>query len=434
MKRNCQYLIFLLLLLSSMAMATEEAGNEEATSADQESSRTQLSLADLRTFTDVFNQVRANFVEEVDDHTLMNAAIRGMLSELDPHSSYMEADAFRELDNDSRGRYSGIGVEVSIHDKRINVVAVMDDGAASRAGVVAGDIITSIDGNTVRGQHMQSAINSLRGEAGSEVRVTFEHQNGEVSEHTLVRDFVRVSSVFSRPVDGNYGYFQVTHFTRKSAEELQEQVEYMLDNHGGSLKGVVLDLRNNGGGVLQTAVTMADGFLDEGLIVYTEGRADNQLEYRAHPGQWLPDTPIVVLVNRSSASASEVLAGALQDHGRALILGERTFGKGSVQSVLNLRNGSGIRLTTSRYYTPSGRSIQAEGIHPDVEIPSLEIVENGDSRKREVDLERHLDGEPEKNGDSFDSDVSAADDYAMYQALILLKGASLLSGSVESGS
>jgi len=219
MKRNFQNLIFLLLLLSSMAMATEEAGNEEGASSEQELSRTQLSLADLRTFTDVFNQVRANYVEEVDDHTLMNAAIRGMLSELDPHSSYMEADAFRELDNDSRGRYSGIGIEVSIRDKRINVVAVMDDGAASRAGVVAGDVITSIDGNTVRGQHMQSAINSLRGEAGSEVRVSFEHQNGEVSEHTLVRDYVRVSSVFSRPVDGNYGYFQITHFTRKSAQQ-----------------------------------------------------------------------------------------------------------------------------------------------------------------------------------------------------------------------
>lgn len=426
MKRICKYLIFLLLLPATIAGATDEADTEEGAPSESQSSLTQLSLADLRTFTDVFNQVRANFVEEVDDHTLMNAAIRGMLSELDPHSSYMEADEFRELDNDSRGRYSGIGVEVAIHDQRINVVAVMDDGAAFRAGVVAGDIITSIDGNPVRGQHMQSSINSLRGEAGSEVRVSFEHQNGEVSEHTLVRDYVRVASVFSRPVDGDYGYFQITHFTRKTAEELQEQVEYMLDNHGGPLKGVVLDLRNNGGGVLRSAVTMADGFLDEGLIVYTRGRADNQLEYRAHPGQWLPETPIVVLVNRSSASASEVFAGALQDHGRALILGERTFGKGSVQSVLNLRNGSGIRLTTSRYYTPSGRSIQAEGIHPDVEIPSLEIVENGDSRKREADLERHLDGEPENNGHRFDSDVSAADDYAMYQALMLLKGATLL--------
>lgn len=426
MKFTFQRLIYLLFILSSTAMATE-AGDEVRAESGQPLSPAQLSLDDLRTFTDVFNQVRINFVEDVDDHTLMNAAIRGMLSELDPHSSYMEADEFRQLDNDSRGRYSGIGVEVSIQDKHVNVVAVMDDGAASRAGVVAGDIITSIDGKTVRGHNMQSSINGLRGEAGSEVRITLEHQNGEVSEHTLERDYVRVSSVFSRPVDGDYGYFQITHFTRQSADELKEQVDYMLGNHGGSLKGVVLDLRNNPGGVLKSAVTMADGFLDEGLIVYTHGRSPNQMEYRAHEGQWLPDTPVVVLVNGSSASASEVLAGALQDHDRALILGERTFGKGSVQSVLNLRNGSGIRLTTSRYYTPSGRSIQAEGIHPDVEIPSVEIVDDKDHRKREADLDRHLNGEPENNGEVFDSDVSAADDYAMYQALILLKGTKLLS-------
>ncbi len=426
MKFTFQRLIYLLFILSSTAMATE-AGDEVRAESGQPLSPAQLSLDDLRTFTDVFNQVRINFVEDVDDHTLMNAAIRGMLSELDPHSSYMEADEFRQLDNDSRGRYSGIGVEVSIQDKHVNVVAVMDDGAASRAGVVAGDIITSIDGKTVRGHNMQSSINGLRGEAGSEVRITLEHQNGEVSEHTLERDYVRVSSVFSRPVDVDYGYFQITHFTRQSADELKEQVDYMLENHGGSLKGVVLDLRNNPGGVLKSAVTMADGFLDEGLIVYTHGRSPNQMEYRAHEGQWLPDTPVVVLVNGSSASASEVLAGALQDHDRALILGERTFGKGSVQSVLNLRNGSGIRLTTSRYYTPSGRSIQAEGIHPDVEIPSVEIVNDKDHRKREADLDRHLNGEPENNGDVFDSDVSAADDYAMYQALILLKGTKLLS-------
>lgn len=421
MKRICRYLLSLILLLSTIAIAADETANK-----DEASSGTQLSLDDLRTFTDVFNLVRANFVEEVDDHTLLKAAIRGMLSELDPHSSYMEADEFRQLDDDSRGRYSGIGIEVAIRDKRINVVAVMDDGAASRAGVVGGDIITSINRNSVRNQNLQSAINSLRGEAGTKVQVTFEHVNGEVSEHTLVRDYVRVTSVFSRLLDGDYGYFQITHFTRQSAEELQQQIATMKDEHGGLLQGIVLDLRNNPGGVLKPAVTMADGFLDEGLIVYTNGRADNRQEYSAHPGQWLQDTPIVVLVNRSSASASEVLAGALQDRGRALIVGERTFGKGSVQSVLRLRNGSGIRLTTSRYYTPSGRSIQAEGIQPDVEIPPVEIVEERDPHEREADLDGHLESEPETNAGSFSSEVSAADDYALYQALILLKGARLL--------
>jgi len=430
MKRTCQYFLFLLLLLSTLAMAADET-TKEATDEEGVSAKAQLTLDDLRTFTDVFNQIRINYVEEVDDHTLMNAAIRGMLSELDPHSSYMEADEFRQLDNESRGRYSGIGVEVTIKDKRIEVIAVMDDGAASRVGVVAGDIITSINQKSVRGQDLQSAISSLRGEAGTEVRVTFRHQNGEVSEYTLVRDYIRVASVFSRIVDGDYGYFQITHFTRQSAAELQEQIEYMKENHTGAIKGIVLDLRNNPGGVLKPAVMIADGFLDQGLIVYTQGRADNQLEYSAYPGQWLQDVPVVVLVNRNSASASEVLAGALQDHGRALIVGERTFGKGSVQSVLNLRSGAGLRLTTSRYYTPLGRSIQAEGIQPDVEIPTLQVMPDTDPHEREADLDRHLDSEPETNPGTFVSDVSAADDYAMYQALILLKGAALLGAAAN---
>ncbi len=415
-------MILALLLTPILAAATE---TETAPSAAQ------LSLDDLRTFTDVFNQVRKNFVEEVDDHVLMNAAIRGMLSELDPHSSYMEADEFRQLDDNSRGRYSGIGVEIVIQNNQLKVIFVMDGGAADKAGLVTGDVITSIDQVDLRGQDLRLAVDSLRGEVGTTVEITVRHENGEVSNFTLVRDFVEVASVFSRPVDEDYGYFQITHFTRKSADELLEQIEYMQDNHEGPLKGIVLDLRNNPGGVLNPAVTMADGFLDDGLIVTTRGRAENQLEYTAKPGQWLKDVPMVVLVDRSSASASEVLAGALQDHGRALIIGEKTFGKGSVQSVLNLRNGSGIRLTTSRYYTPSGRSIQAEGILPDVEISAVQVVENDDRRKREVDLDRHLTGEPAESPADFGSEVSAEDDYMMYQALILLKAASILSSDIN---
>ena len=414
----CKQLLLALVLTSTLVLADEE---------DAPASPTQLSLDDLRTFTDVFNQVRNNFVEETDDHTLMNAAIRGMLSELDPHSSYMEADEFRQMDNDSRGRYSGIGVEIAIRNKRVNVISVMQDGAAKKAGVVIGDIITSIDRKDLRGQNLQTAIDGLRGKAGTGVDVTFEHENGEISSFELERGYVNVASVFSRPVDGDYGYFQITHFTKKSADELIEQIEYMQDNHQGPLKGVILDLRNNPGGVLKPAVTMADGFLDGGLIVFTQGRAANQLKFTAKPGQWLAETPMVILVNQSTASASEVLAGALQDHGRALVVGEKTFGKGSVQSVLNLRNGSGIRLTTSRYYTPSGRSIQAEGIQPDVVITPVKIVENENRRKREADLDRHLDKEPGNGPSVFESEVSATDDYMMYQALILLKGASILS-------
>jgi len=414
-------MILALLLTPTLVAATE---------TETPSSAAQLSLDDLRTFTDVFNQVRSNFVEEMDDHELMNAAIRGMLSELDPHSSYMEADEFRQLDDSSRGRYSGIGVEIVIQNKQVKVAYVMDGGAAFKAGIVAGDIITSIDQMDLRGQNLRLAVDSLRGKVGTTVEITVRSENGEVSNLELIRDFVEVASVYSRPVDGDYGYFQITHFTRKTADELLEQIEYMQDNSEGPLKGIVLDLRSNPGGVLSPAVTIADGFLDDGLIVSTRGRAENQLEYTAKPGQWLAGVPMVVVVNQSSASASEVLAGALQDHGRALIVGENTFGKGSVQSVLNLRNGSGIRLTTSRYYTPSGRSIQAEGIHPDVEITAVQVVDDDDQRKREVDLDGHLAGESEENPVVFGSEVSAADDYMMYQALILLKAASILSPTI----
>lgn len=424
MKYIGQYSILALLLASSIIFADAE------TEVPPPETGAQLSLDDLRTFTDVFNQIRNNFVEETDDHTLLNAAIRGMLTELDPHSSYLEPDAFREMDNSSRGRYSGIGVEVAIRNQSIKVGFVMSGGAADKAGIVAGDTITSIGDQDLRGQNLQTAVDDLRGAAGTKVTISVRHKNGEVSSHELTRDFVKVSSVFSRPVDKDYGYFQITHFTRKSAEELLEQIEYMQEHHQGPLKGVVLDLRNNPGGVLNPAITIADGFLDSGLIVYTKGRAANQLEYTAKPGQWLQGVPVVVLVDRSTASASEVLAGALQDHGRALIVGEKTFGKGSVQSVLNLRNGAGIRLTTSRYYTPAGRSIQAEGIRPDVEVETVEVVKDEDKRKREADLEGHLNSEAAHSaGNTISSEVSAADDYMMYQALILLKGASILSGS-----
>lgn len=412
-------LIWALLLVPALVTAAE--------SGDTTPTRAQLSLDDMRTFTDVFNQVRNNFVEEVDDQELINAAIRGMISELDPHSSYMDPDEFRQLDDDSQGRYSGIGVEVEIQNRDVNVVYVVEGGAADKAGIIAGDVITSIGGTDLRQRNLQQAIDGLRGEAGTTVEVTVRHKNGEVSDLEVTRDFVEVASVYSRPVDGDFGYFQITHFTRKTADELLEQIDYMQANHDGPLKGVVLDLRNNPGGVLLPAVTIADGFLDGGLIVTTRGRTEKQLEYSAKPGQWLEGVPMVILVDSSTASASEVLAGALQDHKRALIIGERTFGKGSVQSVLSLRNGAGIRLTTSRYYTPSGRSIQAEGIQPDVVVTPVQVVPDQQKSRREADLDRHLDGEPQSSQSNFLSEVSAEDDYMMYQALMLLKAASILS-------
>jgi carboxyl-terminal processing protease len=422
-----------ILLLAFAANAAWATGEESPPSGAQ------LTLDHLRTFTDVFNQIRNNFVEETDDRQLLNAAIRGMLAELDPHSSYMEPAEFRQMDNDSQGRYSGIGVELAVRNGRVKVVFVIEGGPADSAGIVAGDVITAIDGADLRGKDHSLAINALRGEVGSEVDVTVEHATGEVSTLQVTRDFVAVNSVFSRPVDGAYGYFRISHFTRKSAAELAEQVDYMVSSRETPLRGVVLDLRGNPGGVLRPAVDVADAFLEEGVIVSTQGRAANQMEYVAKPGSYLQGIPMVVLVDGRSASASEVLAGALQDNGRALVVGERTFGKGSVQSVLNLRNGAGMRLTTSLYFTPSGRSIQAEGIEPDVETAQIKSKYTGDvaiepeedGYKREADLEGHLEiAAPEEaqgvDTSDFDSIVSPFDDYDMYVALMLLKGAHAL--------
>jgi carboxyl-terminal processing protease len=411
--------IFLALLLVSTPLAASEA--------ETPGNKAQLTLDDLRTFTDVFNHVRVNFIEETDDRTLLNSAIRGMLSELDPHSAFLEPDELRQLDNDSQGRYAGIGVELSIEDGRIKVVHVKKGGAAASAGIVGGDMIIAIEGTDVRTMEPLEAIDRMRGEAGSTLAITIEHTNGEVSSKELTRAIVDVASVFSRPVDQVYGYFQITHFTRKTSEELLEQIEYMQSTMGNPMKGLVLDLRGNPGGVLNAAVEIADGFLDGGVIVSTSGRSSEKSDYRASPGSWLENIPMVLLVDGDSASASEVLAGALQDHNRALVLGERTFGKGSIQSVFNLRNGSGIRLTTALYYTPSGRSIQAEGVHPDIEISTFKVVEEENTSRRESDLERHLESGAGEHHGPFTPEVSPVEDYAMYQALVLLKGAGLLS-------
>jgi carboxyl-terminal processing protease len=377
-----------LLMLSSPASAQpEESGPspEEGPARQQ----TQLTLDDLRTFTDVFNQVRKNYVEEVGDQALLDAAIRGMLHELDPHSSYLPQSDYQDLSDNSRGRYSGIGIDVGVEDQRIVVRAVIDGSPADQAGINPGDIIMSIDGVPVRGRNLSEAIDSLKGDPGTRFRLTLLNPVGEERELELRRAQVQVPTLSFQLLENDFGYYRISHFHKQTAAHLEQSLNSVA-GEGIVLQGLVLDLRNNPGGVLEPAIAIADGFLDDGLIVSTRGRnAAMQMEFSAQPGQWLPELPLIVIVDRGSASASEVLAGALQDNRRAWIIGERTFGKGSVQSVLPLRNGGGIKLTTARYYTPSGRSIQAEGIIPHV------VIETGDSkssdgRKREADLDRHL--------------------------------------------
>ena len=414
------------------ATATVLAGSLYAQVEDpppQPGKAAQLTLNDLRTFTDVFNQVRRNYVEDVSDKELLDSAIRGMLMDLDPHSAYLARPDYKDLDDTSRGRYSGIGVNVQTVDYRIVVKAILNDSPADEAGLNPGDIITSIDGNPVKGQYLPDAIDSLDGEPGTEVTLEVIPVEGGSRQVTLQREYLLMPTLSYELLDRSYGYFKMTQFHRDSATHFEQTLESIRAD-GIELRGVVLDLRDNPGGVLQPAVAIADGFLDEGVIVSTRGRnASMQLEFNAQPGQWLPEAPLVVLVDRGTASASEVLAGALQDHGRALIVGERTFGKGSVQSVLPLRNGAGIKLTTARYYTPSGRSIQASGILPDIVIDEGSYAVEGDLRIREADLDRHL-GPDEQPGENT-SAASGSQAFPMDEVLDVLERAGLLSGAED---
>ncbi len=430
----CKSLLITLMLLAFVSVAVCQENPDEAVPAGPGSPDTQLTLDDLRTFTDVFSQIRRNYVEEVDDKTLLNDAIKGMLSELDPHSSYLPADEYKQLDDTAHGRYSGIGVDVGIQGQKIVIRSVITPSPADRGGINPGDIITAIDGNPIRGRFLRDALDEIKGEPGSTVTLTIlpSGPGGKERKMELIREYINIPAMSFQLLDQQYGYFRISFFHKNSATNLAESLE-SIKQDGIVLRGLIIDLRNNPGGVLQTAVEMADGFLEDGLIVSTKGRnATMQIEYRASAGEWLPGVPLIVLVNRGSASASEVLAGALQDHGRALIVGERTFGKGSVQSILPLRNGAGIKLTTARYYTPSGRSIQAEGIRPDLVVERVEILDANDQRLREADLQGHLSNDTDTKAIIPDVSVRAEDDFPLHEALSILKGAGILSANIRS--
>ncbi len=414
-----------LLLCTVLAAMTPVALLQAQETAADEAAARQLTLNDLRAFTDVFNQARRNYVDSVDDKSLLDAAIRGMLSELDPHSSYLSPDDLEALDDFSRGRYIGIGVNLLVEDQQIVVKQIINDSPADAAGVNPGDIITAIDGRPVKGRHLPDAIDELGGEPDTGLTVTVLTPGEKERELKLMRKYIQVPTLSFEMLDLSYGYFKMTQFHRESAADLERALD-SIKAEGTELRGLVIDLRNNPGGVLQPAVNIADGFLDEGLIVTMRGRDSSmQMEFRAHQGDWLPGKPIVLLVDRGSASASEVLAGALQDHGRALVIGERTFGKGSVQSVVPLRNGGGIKLTTARYYTPSGKSIQAQGILPDIEIDSFVSPADGDERVRESDLAGHL-GRPDEDGKTKRPSIESNGGFPVDEILSVLQGAGLV--------
>ena len=354
-----------------------------------------LPLDELRTFTGVLDAVKQDYVESIKDKDLLENAIRGMLSNLDPHSAFLDAEAFQDLQVGTSGELGGLGIEVGQEDGFIKVITPIDDTPAARAGVRSGDLIIRLDDTSVKGMALSDAIQRMRGKPNTAITLTIIREGlRKPLKMKLVREVIQVKSVKSRLLEPGFAYLRVTQFQAKTAQNLQHDLQTLEQQNKAPLKGLVLDLRNNPGGVLNGAVDVADDFLDDGVIVETKGRGNgSDQSYKATPGDLLKSAPMVVLVNGGSASASEIVAGALQDHHRALILGERTFGKGSVQTILPLGNGTAVKLTTARYYTPKGRSIQAAGIEPDIKLKPLKIG-SADSADpdfiKEADLTGHL--------------------------------------------
>ena len=356
-----------------------------------------LPLEDLRTFTDVYARIKQDYVTEVDDSELLENAIRGMLTGLDPHSSYLDAEQFRELQIGTSGEFGGLGIEVGMENGFVKVIAPIDDTPADRAGVKAGDLIIRLDDKPVKGLTLEEAVKLMRGKKGSKIELTIVREGEDAPLNiTLVRDVIRVRSVRSRILEPGFGYIRISNFQSKTTRGLIDAIDSLKKKNEGELTGLVLDLRNNPGGVLTGAVGVSDVFLDDNaLIVYTEGRVeDSELKYSASTNDSLNGAPLVVMINQGSASASEIVAGAMQDHKRATILGSTSFGKGSVQTILPLKDNTALKLTTARYYTPSGRSIQNEGIVPDILVQEVSDGEEKNSSFldiSEADLEGHLD-------------------------------------------
>lgn len=396
-----------------------------------------LPYEDLRTFTEIFGRIKQDYVEPVSDKKLLEDAIRGMLSGLDPHSAYLAADEYQELKEGTTGQFGGLGIEVTMENGFIKVVSPIDDTPAQRAGLKTGDLIIKLDEQPVKGMSLTDAVKLMRGEPGSKIVLTVVREGEDAPlKITLIRDIIKVKSVKNRLLEKGYGYLRISSFQSGTGEGLKESLAALKKENGGDLKGLVLDLRNNPGGVLNAAVEVSDAFIKSGLIVYTEGRiANSEMRFNAAPDDLLNGAPIVVLINAGSASASEIVAGALQDQKRAVIMGEKSFGKGSVQTILPTSNGAAVKLTTARYFTPSGRSIQAQGIEPDVTVARLKL-ESLDKAEftpvKEADLSRHLQNgnksEDAKKGATEDKKDEALElkDYALYEALNLLKGISII--------
>ena len=395
-----------------------------------------LPLDDLRTFTDVYARIKRDYVSEVEDSDLLKNAIRGMLSGLDSHSSFLDKEQFRELQIGTSGEFGGLGIEVGMEDGFVKVIAPIDDTPAQRAGVQAGDLIIKLDDTQIKGLTLEEAVNLMRGEEGSEITLTIIREGSDAPlKLTITRGLIRVRSVRSRILEPGFGYVRISNFQSKTTRGLLEAIESLKQENNEPLQGLVLDLRNNPGGLLTGAVGVSDVFLDDGaLIVYIKGRIENsEMRYSASTNDSLKGAPLVVLINQGSASASEIVAGAIQDHERGTVLGATSFGKGSVQTILPLRGNTALKLTTARYYTPLGRSIQNEGIVPDILLKEAGDPEETDdpAATGEAALQNRLDN-PESGSEEPRTPASViilpkpregdTTDHALDEALKLLKG------------
>ena len=378
----------------------------------------------LNLFGEVYERVRSEYVEKISDKDLIEAAINGMLQSLDPHSSYLNADSFTEMKIQTKGEFGGLGIEVTMENGLVKVVSPIDDTPAAKAGVQSGDYISHIEEEPVMGLTLSEAVDKMRGPINTELKITIIREGQEAFDLNLKRAIIKVTSIKAKKEE-DVAYIRITSFTQKTFKNLVKEYNKLSLEMKDNLKGLVLDLRNNPGGLLDQAVSVSNAFLERGEIVSTRGR-DNKGEqrYNASKGDITNGLPIVVLINGGSASASEIVAGALQDHKRGILMGTQTFGKGSVQTIIPVTSKGAVRLTTARYFTPSGNSIQAKGISPDIYVPQskLEILENNNSR-READLRGALDSEnkQEKNKNSSNDEDNTVNDYQLNRAIELIR-------------
>jgi carboxyl-terminal processing protease len=390
---------------------------------------------ELNLFGEVFEDIRADYAGKVDDDSLIESAINGMLTSLDPHSNYLNTKNFDDMKVQTRGEFGGLGIEVSMENGLVKVVSPIDDTPAARAGLKPGDMITQLDGQAVQGMSLPQAVEKMRGPINSDIKLTIQRKGHDPFDVKLTRATIRIQSVRSHLVGDDIGYIRITSFNEQTDVGLNNAMKTIKQQAGDKLRGIVLDLRNNPGGLLDQAVAVSDAFLDKGEIVSTRGRlADDAQRYDARPGDVAAGLPIAVLINGGSASASEIVAGALQDHHRAILLGTRSFGKGSVQTIIPLPGHGAMRLTTARYYTPSGRSIQAKGIEPDILVEAAKIEAPPDKKGAKI-AAASSDTKTDDSGDDPDA-MSSVDptimgtpaDYQLTRAVDMLRGMALYNG------